>query len=160
MKKVILSLLLAVVSMGAFAQFEKGTKYASASLTGLGLSYSKAEDFRLGLQAVGGFFVADSWMVLGEFGWEHLPGNNSIDLGVGGRYYMLQNGLFFGGGFKYQHVCPDAKTDNFYITPEIGYCFYLNDHVSIEPSIYCDMCLNHFKDFTKIGLKIGFGYYF
>ena len=133
MKKIFIALLLSAVSLGASAQFEKGTKYAGASLSGLGLSYSKAEDFRLGLQAVGGFFVADSWMVLGQFGWEHLPGNNSVNLGVAGRLYF---------------------------TPEVGYCFYLNDHVSIEPAVYVDMCLNHFKDFTKVGLRIGFGYYF
>ena len=100
MKKIFIALLLSAVSLGASAQFEKGTKYAGASLSGLGLSYSKAEDFRLGLQAVGGFFVADSWMVLGQFGWEHLPGNNSVNLGVAGRYYMQKNGLFFSGGLK------------------------------------------------------------
>ncbi len=160
MKKIIFTLLFAVVSLGASAQFEKGTKYVGASVSDFGLSYSKYEDFRLGIHALGGLFVENSWMVLANFGWEHLPGNNSIDLGAGGRYYMQQNGLYFGGSFKYQHVCPDVKADNFYLTPEVGYCFYLNDHVSIEPAVYCDMCLNHFKDFTKIGFKIGFGYYF
>lgn len=160
MKKVILSLFFAVVSMGAFAQFEQGTKYANLSLTGFGMNYSKAGGFNLGLDATGGYFVADSWMVLGQFGWSHMDGDNVFGLGAGARYYMVQNGLFFGGGLKYNHVGPDFKTDNFFLTPEVGYCFYLNQYVSVEPSIYCDMCLNHFKDFTKIGLKIGFGFYF
>ena len=158
MKKIFIALLLSAVSLGASAQFEKGTKYAGASLTGLGLSYSKAEDFRLGLQAVGGFFVADSWMVLGQFGWEHLNGNSTVGVGAGARYYMRQNGIFFGGMLKYKHI--PSNINNVYFTPEVGYCFYLNDHVSIEPAVYVDMCLNHFKDFTKVGLRIGFGYYF
>ena len=59
---------------------------------------------------------------------------------------------------KYKHI--PSNINNVYFTPEVGYCFYLNDHVSIEPAVYVDMCLNHFKDFTKVGLRIGFGYYF
>lgn len=160
MKKIFFALLLAAVSLGASAQFEKGTKYVSASLSGLEMSWHKDGGFQLGLDAVGGYFIADNWMLLGQFGWLHRPHFDALDLGAGARYYMSRNGLFFGGGLKYQHSKSSFKTDNFFITPEVGYCFYLNDHVSIEPAVYCDMCLNHFKDFTKIGLKIGFGYYF
>ena len=158
MKKILFSLLFAVVSMGAFAQFEQGTKYANLSLTGFGMNYSKAGGFNLGLDATGGYFVADSWMLLGEFGWSHQNGNSSVGLGAGARYYLVQNGLFFGGMLKYKHI--PARVNNVYLTPEVGYCFYLNNHVSIEPAVYVDMCLNHFKDFTNVGLKIGFGYYF
>ena len=158
MKKIIFTLLFAVVSIGASAQFEKGTKYIGASVSDFGLSYSKSEDFRLGIHGLGGYFIENSWMLLGQFGWEHRSGDNSVDLGAGGRYYLVQNGLYFGGYFKYQHV--GTKTNNIFLTPELGYCFYLNNHVSIEPAVYCDLCLNHFKDFTKIGFKIGFGFYF
>ncbi|MBO7120142.1 MAG: outer membrane beta-barrel protein [Bacteroidaceae bacterium] len=160
MKKIILSLLLAVVSTGAFAQFEKGTKYVGANLqgTGLGMGYSKSTDFFIGLQANAGYFIADSWMLLGEFGWNHQNGNSSVGLGAGARYYMKQNGLYFAGLLKYKHI--PSNINNVYLSPEVGYCFYLNDHISIEPAVYVDMCLNHFKDFTQVGLKIGFGYYF
>jgi hypothetical protein len=160
MKKVILSLLFAVVSMGAFAQFEADTKYVSASLTGFGMSWQDNAGFELGLDATGGYFVADSWMVLGQFGWAHRKHFNEFNLGAGVRYYMQQNGLFFGSLLKYNHVGTQYKNDNFIVAPEVGYCFYLNNHVSIEPAVYIDMCLNHFKDYTKIGLRIGFGYYF
>ena len=160
MKKILFSLLFAVVSMGAFAQFEQGTKYVGANLqgTGFGMGYSKNTDFYIGLQANAGYFIADSWMLLGEFGWSHQNGNSSVGLGAGARYYLVQNGLFFGGMLKYKHI--PASVNNVYLTPEVGYCFYLNNHVSIEPAVYVDMCLNHFKDFTNVGLKIGFGYYF
>ena len=160
MKKIIFALLLAAVSLGASAQFEKGTKYVGASVSGFGLSYSKIPGFCLDLQAQGGYFIEDGWMLGGLFGWEHQPGYNNFDMGVGARYYLRKNGLFFGCDFKYKHVGPDVKSDNIYLSPQVGYCFYLNDHVSIEPAVFCDMCLNHFKDYTKIGLKIGFGYYF
>ena len=163
MKKIIVSLLFAVVSMGAFAQFEKGTKYANLSLTGFGLDYCKAGGFHLGISGAAGYFVADQWMVLGQLGWNHQDSANEFTLGAGGRYYLKDNGFFFGDGFRYGMISASTDTPtvhNFYMTPEVGYCFYLNDHVSIEPSVFVDMCFNHFKDYTKFGLKLSFGYYF
>lgn len=163
MKKIIFSLLFAVVSMGAFAQFEKGTKYVNASLTGFGLDYCKAGGFHLGISAGGGYFVADNWMLLGQLGWDHQDSANEFNLGAGARYYMVDNGFFFGGGLRYGLISAGGDADvvhNVYLAPEVGYCFYLNDHVSIEPSFFVDMCLNHFKDYTKFGLKVSFGYYF
>ena len=163
MKKVILSLLFAVVSMGAFAQFEQGTKYVNASLTGFGLDWAKAPGFHLGIGAGAGYFIAANWMLLGQIGWNHQDGANEFQLGAGARYYMKDNGLFFGGGMRYGlwSAGGEAPVDhNAYLTPEVGYCFYLNDHVSIEPAVYVDMCLNHFSDYTKLGLKVSFGYYF
>ena len=100
MKKVILSLLFAVVSMGAFAQFEQGTKYVNASLTGFGLDWAKAPGFHLGIGAGAGYFIADNWMLLGQIGWNHQDGANEFQLGAGARYYMKDNGLFFGGGMR------------------------------------------------------------
>lgn len=158
MKKFFITLLLAATTLGASAQFEKGTCYVGASVSDFGLSYSKSEDFRLGLNALGGYFIADSWMVLGEFGWSHQNSKSSVGLGTGVRYYMVQNGLYFGGMVKYKHI--PSNLNNLYLSPEFGYCFYLNNHVSIEPAVYTDFCLNHFKDFTKVGFKIGFGFYF
>lgn len=160
MKKIILALLLSAVTVGASAQFEKGTKYFGTSLSGFGISYSKVPGFCIDLQAQGGYFIADSWMLLGQIGYEHQPHVNIFDMGMGGRYYMKKNGLFFGGSLKYKHYGQYYKSDNVYISPEIGYCYYLNDHVSLEASVYSDLCLNHFKDFTKVGLRLGFGYYF
>lgn len=157
------ALLLAAVSLGASAQFEKGTKYVNASLTGFGLDYCKAGGFHLGIGAGAGYFIADKWMLQGQFGWNHQDGVNEFTLGAGGRYYLRENGFFFSGGFRYGVFNPggDAPiSHNIYLTPEIGYCFYLNDHVSIEPSVYLDMSLNHFSDFIKVGLKLSFGYYF
>ena len=160
MKKIFLMLLFAVISLGASAQFEMGTKYVSTSLTGLNMSYNSNQDFRLGLQATAGYFFEDGWMMLGQVGFSHVKDHNDFSIGVAGRYYLQQNGLYLNFGAKYQHEGPNQIYNNIFLTPEIGYCFYLNQHVSVEPAVYFDMCLNKFSDFSTVGLKIGFGYYF
>ena len=190
MKKIVLALLLGVVSLSANAQFEKGTKYINASLTGLDMNYSKDSRFHFGFEGTGGYFVEECWMPYARIGFDHQalkgPDVNSLEIGAGTRYYFKRTGVYLSGGLLYSF---DSQPGSFveevtYTTPsgdqvvtgvahhtkvnnnnislalEAGYCFYLNDRVSIEPSVFVDMCLNHFKDFTKVGLKIGFGYYF
>lgn len=193
LRKVLTMLLIAVSSMHASAQFEKYTSYLNTSLTGLGLSYSKDSRFKMGVQATGGYFVEDCWMLYGRFGFEHqgargvMKNRNDLQIGVGGRYYIEQNGIFLGVGLAYQHATnvtfsqhesifgrttengPVEKRTvyNYYgnrnyvhLTPEVGYCFYVNNYLSIEPSVYCNLCLNRFSEGTEIGLKFGMGFYF
>lgn len=191
LRKVLTMLLIAVSSMQASAQFEKYTSYLNTSLTGLGLSYSKDSRFKMGVQATGGYFVEDCWMVYGRFGFEHqgargvMKNRNDLQIGVGGRYYIEQNGIFLGVGLAYQHATnvtfsqhesiiggttengPVEIVYNYYgnrnyvhLTPEVGYCFYVNNYLSIEPSVYCNLCLNRFSEGTEIGLKLGMGFYF
>ena len=159
MKKSLLTLLLAVVSLSASAQFEKFTSYLNTSLTGLDLSYGKDQKLRFGMQATGGYFVADGWMVYGRFGYEHkYRGLDDVKLGAGMRYYIVENGLYMNMGLQYEHLEPNFNYVQ--LTPEVGYCFYLNHYVSIEPAVYYDLCLNKFSDGSKVGLKLGFGFYF
>ena len=193
LRKVLTMLLIAVSSMQASAQFEKYTSYLNTSLTGLGLSYSKDSRFKMGVQATGGYFVEDCWMVYGRFGFEHqgargvMKNRNDLQIGVGGRYYIEQNGIFLGVGLAYQHATNVTFSQhesiigrttengpveirtvyNYYgnrnyvhLTPEVGYCFYVNNYLSIEPSVYCNLCLNRFSEGTEIGLKFGMGFYF
>ena len=47
-----------------------------------------------------------------------------------------------------------------HLTPEVGYCFYVNNYLSIEPSVYCNLCFNRFSEGTEVGLKLGMGFYF
>ena len=192
LRKVLTMLLIAVSSMQASAQFEKYTSYLNTSLTGLGLSYSKDSRFKMGVQATGGYFVEDCWMLYGRFGFEHqgargvMKNRNDLQIGVGGRYYIEQNGIFLGVGLAYQHATNvtfsqhesiiGRTTENgpveirtvynygnrnyVHLTPEVGYCFYVNNYLSIEPSVYCNLCLNRFSEGTEIGLKLGMGFYF
>ena len=129
MKKIFFALLFAVVSMSASAQFERYTSYLNTSLTGLNLSYSKDQKVTF-----------------------------NVKMGVGARYYIVQNGLYLNMGLQYEHREP--KFNYVQLTPEVGYCFYLNHYVSIEPAVYYDLCLNKFSEGSTVGLKLGFGFYF
>lgn len=163
MKKIFIALLLATFTLNASAQFEKSTKYVNASLSGFGLSYSKQPGFCMNIEAAGGYFVANDWMLKGLIGWDHVGGANTFDLGAGFRYYLEKYGIFFGTGVKYGMTSAggDGGTvHNVFLPLEGGYCFFLNDHVTLEPSVFVDMCFNHFKESTKFGLKLSFGYYF
>lgn len=163
MKKMMLAMLLAVVSMHASAQFEADTKFANLSLTGFDMSYSKNAKFHFGLEGWAGYFVEDSWMVNARLGYNHQGGvdANTFDLGAGFRYYFSQNGVFLGGGLLYEFDGAGSFKNNYLdLTPEVGYCFFLNRNLSIEPVVYYNLCLNKFSDGSKIGLRVGFGYYF
>ena len=190
MKKIVLAVVMAVMTLGANAQFEKGTKYANLSLTGFDMSYQKGSKFHFGLQGQAGYFVEQNWMVGGLLGYDYLGGgpNHEFNLGANGRYYFDKCGIFVGAGLLYSHqrfpqldsyvaaVSTDPTTGatitttvtytnkkswNFFSIPlEAGYCFYINNHLSIEPAVYCHLCLNHFDNGSKVGLKVGVGYYF
>lgn len=158
MKKLMLSLLLAVMAVGANAQFDKGTKYVSASASGLGLSYSSSEKFTLGLEATAGYFIQDAWMLYGQLGYDHTRYTDNFQLGVGGRYYFTQNGVYLGLGLKYGHAT--KSINNLFLCPEVGYAFYVNRFITIEPAVYYNMSLNDFSNGSKVGLKVGLGFYF
>ena len=116
------------------------------------------------LQGTAGYSFADSWSAtaLLEYLHQWMPSpqrdRNEVVLGAGARYYFQSNGIFLGAGLQYRHAAVNA--DYLQVPLEVGYCYYLNQHVSIEPAIYFEPCLNKFSDGTKVGLKIGLGFYF
>ena len=74
------------------------------------------------------------------------------------RYYFRENGIFLGAGGEFDHF---TKSRNDVMIPvEVGYCFYINHYVAIEPSVYYKMSLDDFSDKSTVGLKIGFGFFF
>lgn len=158
MKKWILGLLLFVVAVSANAQFEAGTNYVGVSATNLGLSYSTNEKFRMGIGSSAGFFIADQFLVKGEISYNHTNHIDDVSAGLGGRYYFAENGIFMGAGADFVHY---TKSNNdIQIPVEVGYCFYLNHYVAIEPAIYYRMSLDDFSKKSTVGLKVGFGFYF
>lgn len=167
-KKLFLGLALTLASAGASAQFERGTRYANTSLSGFNMSYGgENKKFQLGLDAAGGYFVEDNWMVLGRFGWQHqyqkyLDNVNNVTLNVGARYYSSRYGVFAGAGLQYERAYRGALGHDNYVqlVPEVGYCYYINHYVSIEPSVYCHLGLNDFKGGSQVGLRLGVGFYF
>lgn len=159
MKKLMLSVLLfGAAIVGAKAQFEAGTKFLGLSATGLNLSYSTNEKFRLGAQATVGYFIADQLLAKADLGYSHTEYVDDFSCGAGLRYYFKENGIFLGAGGEFSHL---TKNNNDVLIPvEVGYAFYLNHYITIEPSVYYKMSLDDFSDKSTVGLKIGFGFYF
>lgn len=146
------------VTAAAHAQFEQGKKYINTSLTSGGLSYSSHEDFRIGFSAQAGYMYEPGWMVLGEAGVDYQQKDwQSVYAGAKCRYYIEENGIFVSGGVRLLHAFKNHN--DFQITPELGYCFFLGKNVTIEPVAYYDISLSDCH-YSKLGLKVGLGFYF
>ncbi|MBR6418365.1 MAG: hypothetical protein IKS36_06075 [Bacteroidales bacterium] len=155
---VIISALL--LTLSASAQFEKDKIYIGSSVTGLNLTYSGLEKLSLGAQAQVGYFVAQDLMLYAQCGYNHSGVEGSADqigAGVGGRYYIEQNGIFLGANCNLVHAYHNYND----IRPgvEVGYAFFLSRTVTIEPAIYYIQSFKKHSDYSTIGLKIGFGIY-
>lgn len=160
MKRFAMMLAGMLVAVVGYAQFEQGKWYVGASLSGLDLSYSGSEEFNIGLDAKAGYMLAEDWMLLGQVGWQHSGQDGFSDrvmCGIGGRYYIIQNGLYLGVNAKLVHA--NHNYNDFMPGIEVGYAFFLNKTVTIEPSVYYDQSFKNHSDYSKIGFKIGVGVY-
>ena len=160
MKKVIMLFLVLSATVAGYAQFEQGKYYVGASLTGLNLSYSGSDDLNFGVEAKGGYLIYDNWMVTAQASFMH-SGNDDVagyaSVGVGGRFYVIQNGLYLGLNAKLIHA--NHNYNDLMPGLEMGYAFFLNKTVTIEPAIYYDQSFKRHSDYSKIGLRIGLGIY-
>ncbi len=160
MKKFLVVACLLMAAVGAHAQFEKSKWVVNPSLTGLDLSHNELEDTRLGISAQGGAFVADNVALILTLGADWRKGTDIYTVGVGGRYYFQQTGVYLGAGLRAK--CWDFGSDNYTdtaISLEAGYAYFLTRTVTIEPAVYYDLSLKD-SDFSKFGFKVGFGFYF
>ena len=160
MKKIAMFIIALAMSITANAQFEQGKIYVGASLTGLDLSYSGLDKLHLGLEAQGGYCGMDNSLLKANAAFEYSGRENAptdFIVGVGGRYYILQNGLYFGANAKLLH----ANHNHNDIMPgiEVGYAFFVNRTVTIEPSIYYDQSFQKHSDYSKFGARLGIGVY-
>lgn len=162
MKKLMLCVVLLVSALSAHAQFEKNKWFVSPSVTGLNLSYSGGEKTRFGFEAKGGAFLMDNVALLLDFGGEYGKSMRDVTkLGIGGRYYFDKCGVFLGLGLNYKHYALSGWKDNdFGAGVEVGYAFFVSRTVTIEPAIYYDQSFTDHHDYSKVGFKIGFGFYF
>ena len=137
--------------------FGKGKFYVATCVSGIDLSYSKSQEWNLDLMAKGGYFFTDNWMFTGQAGFNYrseIP--NTFDLGAGLRYYIEQNGLYIGAGADYVHS--NSSYDDITPTVQLGYAFFLNGSVTIEPELYYNHSLKN-TDYSGLGLRIGIGIY-
>jgi hypothetical protein len=99
-------------------------------------------------------------MILGQASYEH-SGNDfvadKISVGAGGRYYIIQNGLYLGLNCKLIHT--DHSYNDLMPGLEVGYAFFLSRTVTIEPAVYYDQSFKNHSDYSTIGLKVGIGVY-
>lgn len=157
-KKLVLILVGLVMAVAANAQFEQGKIYVGASLSGLNLDYNGSEKGHFGLQAKGGYLFSDDWMATGLIDYDkHKDLSAQLSLGVGVRYYIVQNGLFLGASASYVHA--GSRYDDFRPGVQIGYAFFLSRTVTVEPEIYYDHSFKSHSDYSTIGLRIGLGVY-
>lgn len=160
MRKFLIFLFVFITTISCYAQFEQGKYYIGASLSGFDVNYSGSEDLSFGLDAKAGYLVTDDWMITAQAGFQH-SGNDIISdyalLGLGGRYYIIQNGLYLGVNAKLIHANHDYND----LMPgiEVGYAFFLNKTVTIEPAMYYDQSFRNHSDYSKIGFRIGIGIY-
>jgi hypothetical protein len=161
MKKIILSICMIVVAVTAHAQFEQGKWLVNPSLTGLDLSYDSGTDkTSFGFEAKGGTFLIDNFALLVHAGASWNSGGSDIDIysmGVGGRYYLDQVGVFLGADVnidRWEWTGDDDSKISFGL--EAGYAYFLSRTVTIEPAVYWNVN----SDRSKLGVKIGFGFYF
>lgn len=155
-----MTLVLAIMGFAsASAQFESDKLYLGSTLNGINLSYSDSKNLSLGFGAQAGYMFEQDWLAIGEVGFDfHSKDLQSTFIGAKCRYFIEQNGIFLQAGAKYVHA---AKSYNdVVLTPEVGYCFFLNGHLTVEPSIYFDMSVTDFSKKSEFGLKIGLGWYF
>ena len=158
MKKILLLVFLVLGTLSANAQFEKGKKTVGASISGLGMSYSANEKFRFSMDATVGYFVADCLQRRANVGYEHTRITDDVRAGLGARYYFDQCGVFMGAGTEYVHY---TKSNNDLQIPlEVGYAFFVNRFITIEPSVYYKMSLDDFSDKSTLGFQLGLGFYF
>lgn len=148
-----------VVSLCASAQFQEGKGYLGASLTGLDLHYNGQDGFNVGIEGKAGYFPWDNIMVLASFDAVHDGSKTVADhitMGVGGRYYITQNGLYLGAGVKLLHA--NHSYNDLMPGAEVGYAFFINRSVTIEPALYYDQSFKK-SDYSTVGLKVGLGIY-
>ena len=157
-KKLYLVVMAMMLAMAAHAQFEKDKIYVGASMSGLGISYNGSEKTNFGLDAKGGYMIMDNVMLTGSLGYHKMEDVPSVvSLGVGGRYYIEQNGIYLGAYLNYSHMYESC--DDFQPSVQIGYAFFLSRTVTIEPEIYYNQSFKSHKDYSKVGLRIGVGVY-
>ena len=158
MKKKIMMLIAALtMSAASFAQFEQGKFYTSAGLSGLDLNYSDCSKLKLDVGMKAGYFFMQDWMITAnvDFGYRKYE-PNILKAGAGLRYYIEQNGLYIGAGANYLH---QGDYDDLQPTVQLGYAFFLNRTVTLEPEIYYNQSTKC-RDYNNVGFRINFGIYF
>ena len=162
MKKITILLATCFITLGAYAQFEKGNKLVGGALGADfttnktkydGSTFTNGQYVSFSLDPQIAYFVIDNLAVGGALGFstdtykeddsDYKSVDNEITIQPVVRYYLSQ-GIFFQGNFivgsAKSKVTEDGTTDETKYNVSgwslsAGYAFFLNDHVAIEPRL-------------------------
>lgn len=160
MKKFALMICLLAGSVLAHAQFEKGRYIINPSISGLQLSYSKAEKAKFQLDLKGGRFLVNNLAFMAGAGVTAVEKYTDFRINAGVRYYIPQPSLYVGTSLQLKGSKKGEKTENgFGLLVEGGYVHFLTQNVTIEPSLYYDLDFAN-SSLSGAGIKVGLGLYF
>jgi len=162
MKKLALLLSLAF-SINAFSQIEKPITKGNIMLSGGGsLSYMKSQlDYSTFTSKSSGFYISltpgASYFIIDNFAiglnttltYSGLKNSKTYTLGIGPKVtYYFNNGLFLNASVNYNYSKgisnSDYVTKFFSFKPGVGYAFFLNQKVSLEPGLYYELSNNKY----------------
>ena len=137
--------------------FAQDKWYIGASTSSFDLSWHKAADWKLNLDAKAGYLFMDNWMITGKLGYEAKTDHPSnFTLGAGVRYYLDNCGVYLGASGNYRH---SDDYNDFLPELNVGYAFFLTGKLTLEPEVYYEMSTKS-SDYSGFGLRLGFGLYF
>lgn len=149
MKKSLIFLITFLCCLSMSAQFEKGKKYLGANLNGLDLSFNNKTDMSFDVGANAGYMIEKDLLLLGTFDVNYYDSDiQYFRLGGKLRYFFDNCGIFVGAGANF--ISNHNLYDDFQVTAELGYCYFLNRNLTIEPSIRYDL------GFSESGRTLGF----
>ena len=93
--------------------------------------------------------------VCGRKYWQESSGLAKFT-GVAGAAEDLSNAAFLGAGVKLLHA--NHSYNDLMPGAEVGYAFFINRSVTIEPALYYDQSFKK-SDYSTVGLKVGLGIY-
>lgn len=157
-KKLLVMALSAMISTATYAQFEKNKTYVGAALSSLNVTYSGSDEKCLDLMVKAGCFFYDNLLVTGQASLvKHEGVPEKYSCGIGGRYYIVQNGIYLGVSANYKHLCKGHN--DFQPSAQVGYAFFISRTVTIEPELYYEQSFKNHRDYSTIGFRIGLGVY-
>lgn len=124
--------------------------------------------FKVAAQFNGGYFIADNFALITGLGFQvdkkNYEKDNYFLASLGFRNYLFSK-LFTGLelGYKKEWLketgeSPMETIDDMLLSAEVGYSFFLNRSLALEPSFYWDY--NLIEKYNTFGVKLGFGIYY
>ncbi len=167
-------LLLFIFSLSFFeanAQTEKSEIYiqgaSNLNFSNLNFDNSRSSEFR-GNGSLG-YFVADNFLLALEMYYLSEGSNKTYSYGAKGRYYL--NNFFLGAGYRHGGYNSEKSSGIYYprtfesrttfdlINFEIGYAFFLNEIIALEPTLTYVTYLNT-NDLNNLAFNLSVAVYF